>query len=280
MSAREAGSATTTTAHATGAGAARIRAAFAAAREAGRAALVPYVVAGRPGRETCATLVCELAASGADVVELGVPFSDPLADGEVIRNATRRALDDGMTVRGVLEVVRAVRAAGCDVPIVLMGYVNPLIAYGVEQFCADATAAGVDGLIVPDAQAMGELHEQAALAGLGLTMLVTPLSSEERIRELAAGSTGFLYAVASTGTTGARADVADATIELLGRARSIAGEVPVAVGFGVSTPEHVARLAPHADGVIVGSALVELVERDAAAAAARVAALVAATSRD
>jgi tryptophan synthase alpha chain len=221
--------------------------------------------------------VCELAAAGADVVELGVPFSDPLADGEVIRNATRRALDDGMTVAGVLELVRDVRAAGCAVPIVLMGYVNPLIAYGVDRFCADAAGAGVDGLIVPDAQAMGELHDAAAAHGLGLTMLVTPLSSDERIGELAARSTGFLYAVAATGTTGARTDVSNATIELLERARSIAGTVPVAVGFGVSTPEHVARLASHAGGVIVGSALVEVVERDASEAASFVADLAAAT---
>lgn len=258
-------------------GAARIRGAFEAARSAGRTALVPYVVAGRPGIDACVDLVVQLVDAGADVVELGVPFSDPLADGTVIRNATRRALDDGMNVAGVLDIVRAVRARGVDAPIILMGYVNPLLAYGLAAFCRDAAAAGVDGLIVPDAQQLGALRDEASANGLGITMLVTPLSSEARIRELAAHSTGFLYAVATTGTTGARADVADATVDLLERARAAADGVPVAVGFGISTPDHVTRLAPHADGVIVGSALVELVEQDAAAAVARVRELAAAT---
>jgi tryptophan synthase alpha chain len=161
-----------------------------------------------------------------------------------------------------------------------MGYVNPLLAYGVDRFCADAAAAGVDGLIIPDVplESARELRDAAAAHDLGITFLATPLTSDERIRELAAASTGFLYAVASTGTTGARQDVAAATIELLGRARAHAGEVPVAVGFGISTPEHVAALAPHADGVIVGSALVALVEHEAASVPAAVAALRAATS--
>jgi tryptophan synthase alpha chain len=245
-------------------GARRIRAAFERADAQGRAALVPYLVAGRPSRDSCVDLACEVAAAGADVLELGVPFSDPLADGEVIRNATRRALDDGMSVAGTLELVRAIRERGVDVPIILMGYVNPLLSYGLARFCADAADAGVDGLIVPDAANLHELDEVAADAGLGMTLLVTPLSSDERIAELAERSTGFLYAVASTGTTGARADVAEATIELLGRARSHAGTTPVAVGFGVSTAAHVATLAPHAAGVIVGSALVAHVEHDPA----------------
>lgn len=260
-------------------GASRIRAAYADAGTKGRAALVPYVVAGRPGRDACVELVVRLAAAGSDVIELGVPFSDPLADGTVIRNATRRALDDGIDVHGVLDVVRAVRARGVAAPIVLMGYVNPLLAYGIDAFCVDAVAAGVDGLIVPDAQQFRVLHEAAATHGLGTTMLVTPLTSDERICELAASSSGFLYAVASTGTTGARTDVADSTIDLLRRARDVAGDVPIGVGFGVSTPAHVARLAPHADGVIVGSALVELVERDVDEAVALVDALAAATVR-
>lgn len=263
----------------TSTGAARIRRAFDAAAATDRAALVPYVVAGRPGFDACVDLVGQLTARGADIVELGVPFSDPLADGAVIRDATRRALDDGMTVARVLELVRAVRARGVDVPIVLMGYANPLLAYDLDRFCRDAARAGADGLVVPDAQGLEPLHELAAREGLGLTMLVTPLSSDERIGALAVRSTGFLYAVASTGTTGAREQVADTTVELLGRARSLAGGAPVAVGFGVSTPEHVARLAPHADGVIVGSALVALVEEDVDAVPGRVESLVAATRR-
>lgn len=258
-------------------GAERIRRAFSRARAGGRAALVPYTVACRPSREASVDLVCGLADAGADVVELGVPFSDPLADGEVIRAATRRALDDGVSVSGVLDAVREVRERGCEIPVVLMGYVNPLLAYGVGAFCRDAVAAGADGLIVPDAQAFDELRDAASACGLGMTLLVTPLSGDERIAELARASTGFLYAVAATGTTGARADVADATIGLLARARRIAreeaGGVPVAVGFGVSGPEQVAALAPHADGVIVGSAIVALAEADVAAVPAFVSGL-------
>ncbi|MCW2926351.1 MAG: tryptophan synthase, alpha subunit [Thermoleophilia bacterium] len=253
-------------------GAARIRRAFEAARAADRAALIPYVVAGRPGIEACVDLVEALAGAGADVVELGVPFSDPLADGAVIRDATRLALDDGMTVAGVLQLARDVRARGVDVPLVCMGYVNPLLAYGLERFCADAAAAGVDGLIIPDVplEAGRELREIAAAHGLGMTFLVNPMTEPARIAELAASSTGFLYAVASTGTTGARSDVAGSTVELLERLAAAGIDAPVAVGFGISTPEHVATLAPHADGIIVGSALVELVEQDVEAAVARV----------
>lgn len=245
-------------------GADAIRAAFAAAASDHRAALVPYVVAGRPSVDAMPALIASLVAAGADVIELGVPFSDPLADGAVIRDATRCALDDGVSVATCIDIVRRTREQGVDAAIVLMGYVNPLLAYGIDRFCADAAAAGVDGLIVPDVplEMADELRSAAAATGLGVTFLATPLTTDVRIAELAAASTGFLYAVASTGTTGARADVAEATLELLARARRMAGDVPVAVGFGISTSTHVATLAPHADGVIIGSALVERIERD------------------
>ncbi|MCW2923379.1 MAG: tryptophan synthase, alpha subunit [Thermoleophilia bacterium] len=266
------------------AGGERIRAAFATAGAQGRAALVPYVVCGRPSLDAVPALVSSLVEAGADVVELGVPFSDPLADGPTIRDATRLALDDGVTVAGCLAAVRAVRAAGVEVPIVLMGYVNPLLAYGIDAFCRDAADAGVDGLIVPDAAALVELHEAAGRHGLGMTMLATPLTDGARLGELAAGSTGFLYVVAATGTTGARSEVASSTVDLLARVRRELADggddVPVAVGFGISTPEHVAALAGHADGVIVGSALVALLERDPEAVPGAVAELRRATVRD
>lgn len=264
-------------------GGTRIRSAFAAAAHDGRAALVPYVVCGRPSATTTPALVASIADAGADVIELGVPFSDPLADGPVIRDATRRALDAGMTVGGCLDIVRSVRAAGVDIPIVLMGYVNPLLAYGIERFCKDAAAAGVDGLIVPDAALLEPLRAGADTHGLGLTMLVTPLTDEQRMLTLAQASTGFLYVVAATGTTGARDEIAQSTLDLLERTRAFlerSGEdVPVAVGFGVSTPGHVAALANHADGVIVGSALVDLVERDEGAVPAMISRLRGATRR-
>lgn len=257
----------------------RIRRAFEDAAIERRAALVPYVVAGRPGFDECVELIVDLAGAGADVIELGVPFSDPLADGEVIRNATRRALDDGMNVARCLELVRRARRRGVDVPIVLMGYVNPLLAYGVDAFCADAADAGVDGLIVPDARSLGELERAADEHGIAMTMLVTPLSSDERIVEVASRTTGFVYAVASTGTTGARDDVAASTIALLDRTRRLVDGIPVAVGFGVTTAQHVARLAPHSDGVIVGSALVALIEQDPLQAVVLARAMRVATSR-
>lgn len=245
----------------------RIHAAFDAAAGESRSALVTYFVAGRPSHDACAELIRDAHAAGADIVELGVPFSDPLADGEVIRNAARAALDEGMDVAGCLAIVRAVRALGCDVPIVLMGYVNPLLAYGLTRLCLDAREAGVDGLIVPDVplEEAVELRAAAAANGLGLTFLVTPLTAPDRLTSLVEASTGFCYAMATTGTTGARSQLDPRTVDLLDRTRAVAGDTPVAVGFGVSTPNHVSELAPHADGVIVGSALVALVEQDGSA---------------
>jgi len=261
-------------------GADRVRSAFDAARTAGRAALISYFVAGRPSVDAMPALVEEVVAAGADLIELGVPFSDPLADGPVIRDATRLALDAGMTVAGCLDLVRMIRARGVTAPIMLMGYGNPLMAYGITRFCADAAAAGVDGLIIPDVplEEADELRAGAAAHGLGMTFLITPLTDDARIEEVAAASTGFLYAVATTGTTGARGSVDPRTVELLDRARALAGDAPVAVGFGISMPEHVVSLVPHADGVIIGSALVALVEADVSAVPGRIAELAAAAA--
>lgn len=260
-------------------GAGRIRAAFAAAAGEQRTAFIPYLVCGRPQPDAMPRLVGQLVDAGADVVELGLPFSDPLADGAVIRDATRAALDSGVTIAGCLDMVRDVRAAGIDVPLVLMGYVNPLLRYGLARFCHDAAAAGADGLIVPDVplDEGAPLRETAAECGLASVMLVTPLTSDERLSELAAASSGFLYAVATTGTTGAREEVDATTIQLLDRARAASGGVPVAVGFGISTAAHVSALAPFADGVIVGSAIVAAIEADAASAVEFVGQLAAAT---
>jgi tryptophan synthase alpha chain len=245
-------------------GIARIRAAFDAAANDDRAAVIAYVVAGRPDVDSCVDVIIDVHAAGADIVELGMPFSDPLADGPVIRRATRLALDDGVSVATVLEIVTAVRARGCDVPLVLMGYINPVLSYGIERFADDLAVAGVDGVILPDLplDEAGEARRLLAARDIAMTFLITPLTQLERRAQLLDASTGFCYAVATTGTTGARGSVDPRARVLLDDLRERSGGVvPIAVGFGVSTPAHVEALAPHADGVIIGSALVERIER-------------------
>ncbi|MEO6866541.1 MAG: tryptophan synthase subunit alpha [Gaiellales bacterium] len=242
----------------------RIRNAFTTANDCGRTALIAYIVAGRPDVDACVDLVVDLHAAGADIIELGMPFSDPLADGPVIRRATRRALDDGIDIDAVLGIVRDVRARDCNVPIVLMGYVNPVLAYGVERFAAAAHEAGVDGLILPDLPLDESEDARRAFAAheLSITFLITPLTIPERRDELLIASTGFCYAVATTGTTGARGSIDPRAIDLLADLRNrSAGAVPIAIGFGISTSAHVTAFAPHADGVIIGSALVDRIER-------------------
>lgn len=244
----------------------RLRRAFAAARGDGRAALVCYLVCGHPepAPRDMARLVAALARGGADVIELGVPFSDPLADGPVIERAGAAALAGGMSVAGCIETVREARALGVDVPIVLMGYLNPLLASGLEQVCGRAARAGVDGFIVADLplEEAGDLRDAADRSDVALIQLVTPVTGRERMARIAGAGRGFTYCVARTGTTGASTD--DTATEdvpgLVERVRGAAPTLPVAVGFGIATPDDVRSLAPHVDGVVVGSALVALVD--------------------
>lgn len=238
------------------AGVDRIAAAFARRRDAGGSALVTYVMAGDPDVATSKALAQACVEGGADLLELGIPFSDPIADGPTIQHAAERALASGTTTADVLAVARAVRARS-EVPIALMGYLNPILAHGVDRFAAECEAAGVDALIVPDLlpEEAGELAPAAARHGLGLVFLLAPTSTPARVEAAARAATGFLYFVSVTGVTGARR----ALPEELGpqvaavRARSA---VPVVIGFGVSTPEQARALAPLADGVVVGSAIV------------------------
>ncbi len=230
---------------------------FTTLRNAGRSALMPYFTLGYPEPDTSLAVIEAIARSGADLIELGVPFSDPLADGPTIQHSTQIALEQGMTVRRCLDMVRQIRARGVPQPLLLMGYINPLLAYGVERYAADACAAGADGLIVPDLP-MEEANEVEAACranGLALVYLVSPASPSERIAALAEHTSGFLYLVSLTGVTGERAALAAGLADFVARVRRVA-HVPLAVGFGISTAEQAQAVAKLADGVIIGSALI------------------------
>lgn len=224
-----------------------------------RRALILYLTVGFPDRESALELVPQMVAAGADMVELGVPFSDPLAEGSTIQGATQRALQNGVTVSYCLETVRQLRAQGIEVPLLLMGYLNPLLRYGVERFCTDAAVAGVDGLILPDLppEEAGEIDAACRTHGLDLIMFVAPTSTPERIAHVAEQARGFIYCVALKGVTGARAELPPELPEFVTRVRQQTS-TPVAVGFGISQPEHAQRIGALADGVIIGSKLIDI----------------------
>ena len=234
----------------------RLEETFRAAKRDKRAAFVPYVTAGDPNLERTVDIAHALVRCGADVLELGVPFSDPVADGLTNQRAAERALAAGTSLAGVLAVVKVLRQ-GLDVPIVLFSYANPIVRYGIEDFTKDASDAGVDGVLFTDVpvEEMSLFEEPLAAAGLDPIMLVTPTSDRQRMKATARFGSGFLYLVSRTGVTGAQRDL-DAELEANVRAARRASKLPVAVGFGISTPEQVARVAALADGVVVGSAIV------------------------
>jgi tryptophan synthase alpha chain len=241
----------------------RIAARFAALRARGERALVPFITAGDPDLATSEALVLAMAEAGADLVELGVPFSDPIAEGPTIQRASERALAGGTSLRRVLELARRVRAR-CDVPLLLMGYANPFYAMGPRNLIQAATEAGVDGFIVPDLppEEGEDLYGAAGEAGLDGVLLAAPTTTPARLALLGARTRGFLYFVSLTGVTGARAEMAADLEESVARARAVCS-LPVCVGFGVSTAEHAAEIGRYADGVVVGSAIVERIERAA-----------------
>jgi tryptophan synthase alpha chain len=234
----------------------RLEETFRAAKRDKRAAFVPYVTAGDPNLERTVDIAHALVRCGADVLELGVPFSDPVADGLTNQRAAERALAAGTSLAGVLAVVKVLRQ-GLDVPIVLFSYANPIVRYGIEEFTKDASDAGVDGVLFTDVpvEEMSLFEEPLATAGLDPIMLVTPTSDRQRMKATARFGSGFLYLVSRTGVTGAQRDL-DAELEANVRAARRASKLPVAVGFGISTPEQVARVSALADGVVVGSAIV------------------------
>jgi tryptophan synthase alpha chain len=236
----------------------RIAATFAALRETNRAALITFVEGFDPDRATSLALLQGMAANGADIIEIGVPFTDPMADGPTIQAAGRRALLAGATLAGVLGLVAEFRAGNSTTPIVLMGYLNPILSYGVTRFCRDAAAKGVDGLIVVDlpTEEADLLLPHAAANGLDVIRLIAPTTSDERLPLVLAGSSGFVYYVSITGITGTRTATAADLARDIPRIRR-ATNLPIAVGFGVRTPEQAAVVAQYADAAIVASALIE-----------------------
>ena len=236
----------------------RITRRFAALRAEGRAGLVTYLTAGDPDLDTSARLFAGLGAAGADLIEIGMPFSDPMADGPAIQEAGQRALKQGMTLRGTLELVRMLRRADEATPIVLMGYYNPIYHYGAEAFAHDAAGAGVDGVIVVDLppEEDAELTFPARAAGLDVIRLATPTSDEKRLPLIVEHASGFIYYVAIAGITGTRsADAADVAAAVT-RLRQFT-PLPIAVGFGIRTPEQAAAVARAADAAVVGTSLVQ-----------------------
>ena len=247
-------------------GVGRISRAFADGRAAGCPLVIPFVTAGYPTATATVPIVHAMAAAGANLVEIGMPFSDPLADGPTIQRSSEVALRNGTTVATTLEQVGELRAGGLAVPIVLMGYSNPLYAYGMGRFMRDATESGVDGLIIADMppDEAAEYLDGCRESGLSATFLVAPNAPDERIRQVDEASTHFSYCVTVTGVTGARSDVEDRTVEFLGRVRRLAAK-PFVVGFGIKRAEHVTALGPHTDGVVIGSALIDAIEDELAA---------------
>ncbi|SJM61042.1 Tryptophan synthase alpha chain [Brevundimonas diminuta 3F5N] len=237
---------------------ARIDARFAKLKAEGRAGFVPYVMTGDPSRDEALEILKGLPAAGADLIELGLAFSDPMAEGPPIQRAALRGLKAGMTLRGTLDLVADFRKTDQDTPLILMGYLNPVESYGYEAFARDAAEAGVDGIIVVDCPPEEAAPLLAALkaADLSLIRLATPTSDDERLKVIAEGTSGFVYYVSVAGVTGVKEAVAADVAPAVERVRR-AANLPVAVGFGVKTPERAAEIARVADAVVAGSVFVD-----------------------
>ena len=235
----------------------RITNAFSTAKKAKRAAFIAYITAGDPNIDTTVVLATALRRGGADLLELGVPFSDPIADGATNQRAAERALSAGTTLQSVLEAVRAIRQEE-EIPIILFSYANPVLRYGIDRFAEDAAAAGVDGVLFTDVPVEEIERFRPALlrSKIDPIMLVTPTSPRARVKAAAKAGRGFLYFVSRTGVTGARRQL-DSNLEDLVRAARKTCKLPVSVGFGISTPAQVSEIAAWADGIVVGSAIVD-----------------------
>lgn len=239
----------------------RIQETFAALKEAGRTALIPYIAAGDPHPAVTVDLLHGMADAGADIIELGIPFSDPMVDGPVIQRAAERALEHHVSVAMVLEMVRKFRKTNDHTPIILMGYVNPIEAYGYERFAAEAVAAGVDGAITVDLPP-NPTNETVTLfkkAGLDPIFLIAPTTPEERVKEICAAASGFVYYVSLKGVTGAAGIDVEAVSERLSLIRQYT-DLPLGVGFGISDGDSAAKVGKVANAVIIGSAMIKRLE--------------------
>ena len=239
----------------------RIDIAFGKLNEAGETALVPFITTGFPDLPTSESLARVLLDSGANMLELGVPFSDPLADGPTIQMTSYHALQNGVTLAKCIDTVRNLRDSGVDSPLIFMGYYNPYLRYGLERFLDDASSSGLDGMIVPDlpTEESEQLSKMASKRGIHLIPLLAPTSSDDRIRDACKAAGGFIYCVSLTGVTGARSSSSQSTPALVERIRQYT-DLPILVGFGVSRREHIQEISTFADGAVVGSALLERVD--------------------
>lgn len=235
-----------------------IQAAFDNAKAQNRPAFMPYWTVGYPDAPTSLRVIEAIAAAGADMIEIGIPFSDPLADGPVIQRASQAALAGGINVSKAADIVRQARAIGVRVPLLIMGYLNPLLAMGLKEYVQAWKAAGADGLIVPDLppEESAELAGYCAEAGMALIGFAAPTSTQERLNTIAQTATGFVYIVSVAGVTGARDQLPQGLREYVLRVKAAAQATPVVVGFGISTPKHVREVGEYADGAIIASALI------------------------
>jgi tryptophan synthase alpha chain len=235
----------------------RIAETFQRCKDENRTALMPYLTIGYPDLPTSEQVLLSLVEAGADLIEVGTPFSDPLADGSTVQHTSQVSLENGTRLRDCVALVKRVRDAGVSIPLMLMGYYNPIVKYGVEQFVADCAEAGVDGFIVPDLpiEESERLQASAREHDLDLIFMVAPTTTDDRLEQVGKLGTGFVYCVAVTGVTGARGEMSTTLAPYMQRVRQHTRQ-PLAVGFGISTPEAVTQVGEMADGAIVGSALI------------------------
>lgn len=238
----------------------RIASAFRRLHKLNETALIPYVTVGYPSLDITRQLLPVIGRQGADLIELGVPFSDPMADGATVQRASHAALENGVSLADCLSVAADARRTN-EIPLLFMSYYNPIHAYGLEKLAAGCAASGVDGLIVPDLppEEAGELRAACQASGIDLIFLVAPTSTEERLQKVAEMASGFIYCVSLTGVTGARSQIGPGVDDLVARVRKYT-DLPLAVGFGISTPEQVAEVTRFADAAVVGSSLINLIE--------------------
>lgn len=240
----------------------RLQATFERLKRERRTGFVAFVTTGFPSIDATLEAVPALVEGGADVIELGVPFSDPIGEGPTIQRASFAALQNGVTPSVCLDVLRRLRAGGLEVPVILMGYYNSILAYGVEDYCRDAAAAGADGFIVVDLppEESGPLQDASRKHGLSIIYLLAPTSTDERIQQVAGLASGFIYCLSIAGVTGVRDDLPENLPAFVERVRKSSG-LPIAVGFGISQPKHFQAVGRFADAAVVGSAIVELMDR-------------------